>query len=146
MRARVDSGIRIVDAVHLGCFEKRVRPDFTGSEGGCGVGGEEGMSRAGGKDNDSSFLQVTQGPTTNKRFGHILHLDSGEDSGRDSSVLEGVLEGERVNDRGQHSHVVGRVAVHLTFVGRGSASPNIAASDDNTELKRGREDAFDLVG
>jgi hypothetical protein len=34
----------------------------------------------------------------------------------------------------------------LTFVGRGGASPNIAASDHDTELEGGREDAFDLVG
>ena len=146
MRARVDSGIRIVDAVHLGGFEKGVRPDFAGAERGCGVGGEEGMSRAGGKDNDSSFLQVTQGTASNERFGHILHLDGGKDSGLDSRVFEGVLEGEGVNYGGQHSHVVGRVAVHLTFVGRGGASPNIASSDHDTELKRRREDAFDLVG
>ena len=144
--ARVSPGIRIVDAVHLGGFEKGVGADFAGSEGGCGVGGEEGMSCAGGKDHDSSFLQVTQGTTANERFCHILHLDSGQDSGLDSCMLKGVLEGEGVDHGGQHTHVVGRVAVHLTFVGRRGASPNITASDHDTELERGREDAFDLVG
>ena len=104
------------------------------------------MSRAGGKDHDSSFLQVTQGTATNERFGHILHLDSGEYSGLDSCVFEGVLQGEGVDHGRQHSHVVGRVAVHLTVVGCGGASPNISAADDDTELERGRKDTFDLVG
>jgi len=56
------------------------------------------------------------------------------------------LEGKGVNYCGQHAHVVRRVAVHLTFVGCGGTSPNIAASDHDTELEGGREDAFDLVG
>jgi len=144
--AGIGPGIRIIDAVHLGGFEEGIGSDFAGAEGSCGVGGEERMSCAGGEDDHTAFFEVTEGPAADERFGHVFHFDGGEDAGFDSSLFEGVLKSERVNDRGEHAHIVGGVAVHLTFVGGGGAPPDVASADDDSELEGGREDFFDLVG
>jgi len=104
------------------------------------------MSCAGGEDDYASFFQVAEGSAADERFSHVFHFDGGEDAGFHSGLFEGVLESERVDDRRKHAHVVGGIAVHLTLVGGGGASPDVASTDDDSELKRGREDFFDLVG
>jgi len=104
------------------------------------------MSCAGGEDDHATFFQVTEGPAADERFGHVFHLDRGEDAGFHSGLFEGILEGERVDDRREHAHVVGRVTVHLTLVGGGGAPPDVASTDDDSELEGRREDFFDLVG
>jgi len=142
----IGSGIGIVDAVHFGGLEEGIGPDFAGPEGGGGVGGEKGMSGAGGEDDHAAFVEVAEGPATDERFGDIFHLDGGHDAGLDSGVLEGVLEGEGVDDCGEHTHVVGGVAVHPAFAGGGGAPPDVSSSDDDGELERGRENVTDLVG
>ncbi|NCA26909.1 MAG: hypothetical protein EBU69_02300, partial [Methylophilaceae bacterium] len=53
--------------------------------------------------------------------------------------------GEGVDDRGEHAHVIGGVAVHPAFAGGGGAPPDVSSSDDDGELERGREDVADLV-
>ena len=143
---RVGAGIGIVDAVDLGGLEKGIGPDFTGPKGGGGVGGEEGMTGASGEDDHPTFFEVAEGPATDEGFGDVFHLDGGHDAGLDSGAFEGVLEGERVDDCGQHPHVVSGVAVHPAFAGGGGAAPDVSSSDDDGELEGGGENVADLVG
>ena len=145
LRPRIGPGIGIVNAVHLRGLEKGVRPDFTGTKGGGCVGGEEGMSRARRENDHPSLLQVSQGPATNEGFSHVLHLDRRENSSLHPGIFEGILQSERVDYGGQHSHIVGGVAVHLTFISRGGASPNIPPADDDAELEVRRKNPFNLV-
>jgi len=56
------------------------------------------------------------------------------------------LQGEGVDDRGEHAHVVGGVAVHTAFAGGGGAPPDVSSADDNGELEGGRKDIADLMG
>ena len=51
-----------------------------------------------------------------------------------------------VDDRGEHAHVIGGVAVHPAFAGGGSTPPDVAAANHDGELEGGREDIADLVG
>ena len=142
---RIGSGIGIVDPVHLRRLKKGVGPDFTGTKGGGGVGGEEGMSRSRRKNDHPSLLQMSQGPATNEGFSHVLHLDRRENPSLHAGIFEGILQSERVDYGGQHSHIVGGVAIHLTFIGRGGASPNIPPTDDDAELEVRRKNPFNLV-
>jgi len=143
---RIGAGIAVVDAVHLGGLEEGVSADLAGAESGGGVGGEERMSRAGGEDHHASFFEMAKGPTANEGLCDVFHLDRGHHAGLDAGLLECVLEGERVDDGGEHAHVVGRVAVHPAFAGGGGAPPDVAAADDDGQLQRGRDDLLDLLG
>jgi len=83
----VGAGIGVVDAVYLGGLEESVGSDFAGPKSGGGVGGEERVAGAGGKDDHASFIEVAEGPAANKGFGHIFHFNSGHDAGLDPSSL-----------------------------------------------------------
>ena len=143
---RVGAGIGVVDAVHFGGLEESVSTDFTGPKGGGGVGREEGMTGASGEDDHASLVEVAEGPATDEGFGDVFHFDGGHDAGLNSGMFEGVLEGEGVDDRGEHAHVIGGVAVHPAFAGGGGAPPDVSSSDDDGELEGGRENVADLVG
>ena len=104
------------------------------------------MSGAGGEDHHAAFFEVTEGPTPDEGFGHVFHFDRGHHAGLDAGLFERVLEGERVDDRGEHAHVVGRVAVHPAFAGGRGAAPDVAATDHDGQLQRGRDDLLDLLG
>ena len=47
--------------------------------------------------------------------------------------LERVLQRQRVDDRGEHAHVVGLGAVHAG-TGAGHAAPDVAAADDDRDV------------
>jgi len=104
------------------------------------------MACACGKNDHSSFLQVPKGPATDKRLCHVLHLDGRENPRFHPSIFQGVLQGERVDDGGQHPHVVGGVAVHLSLIRGGGAPPDVSSTDHNPKLKSRGEDPFDLMG
>ena len=58
------------------------------------------------------FLEVADGAAADERLGHGAHLDGGHDARHDALLLERVLQRQRVDDGGQHAHVVGGGAVH----------------------------------
>jgi len=143
---RVGAGIAVVDAVHFGGFEESVGADLARAESGGGVGGEKRMSGAGGEDDHAAFFKMAEGPSPDEGLRHVFHFDRGHHAGLDAGLFERVLESEGVDHRGEHTHVVGRVAVHSALAGGGGAAPDVAAADDDGELQRGRDDLFDLVG
>ena len=63
----------------------------------------------------------------------------------DALLLERVLQRQRVDDRGQHAHVVGGGAVHAAGAG-GDAAEDVAAADDDGRLDAERLDLGDVGG
>ena len=97
------------------------------------------------ENHDPSFLQVPEGTATDKRLSHVFHLDGGENPSLHPGIFQRILQGERVDHGGQHSHIVGGVPIHLTFIGRRSAPPNVATSNHNAELEMRRKNPFNLL-
>src|SRR6266536_2893850 len=77
-------------------------------------------------------------------LGDGTHLDRGEHPRRHSGLLDGVLEGQRVDDRGEHAHVVARGAVHAARARR-DAAEDIAAADHDRELHTHADHLADLL-
>ena len=68
------------------------------------------------------------------RLGYLGDVDGALGSGYDVELaLEGILEGERVDDSGEHTGVVGCGSVHAVEFGLCSA-PDISAAYDNANL------------
>ena len=63
----------------------------------------------------------------------------------DADLLERVLQRQRVDDGGEHAHVVGRRAVHALRAG-GEAAEQVAAADDDGGLDAELLDFADLLG
>ena len=63
----------------------------------------------------------------------------------DVLLLERILQRERVDDRGEHAHVVGGRAVHAPGAG-GDAAEDVAAADDDGGLRRRALDFGDVLG
>lgn len=74
---------------------------------GRGVGGEVGIARAGGADDDAALFHVVEGPASDVGLADLTHADGGEHARGVAVLLQGVLDGKGVHDRGQHAHVVG---------------------------------------
>src|SRR5271156_4519406 len=70
----VDFGVGGVDAVDGGGLEEDVGLDLHGAKAGGGVGGEEGVAGAGGKDDDTAFLEVAHGAAADIGLGDLVHL------------------------------------------------------------------------
>jgi hypothetical protein len=107
--------------------------DLDGAEGGSGVGGEERVTGATGEDHDPPLLEVADGAAADVRLGDLRHVDGRLHPGRLAEALERVLQRQRVDDRGQHAHVVGGRAVHAARA-RGQAAEDVAATDDDRRL------------
>lgn len=105
-------GVPVVDPVDLGRLVEGIRTDLHRPQRGRRVGGEVGVARPGREDHDPPLLEVPDRPAPNVGLGHLGHLDGGLNAGRSPTLLERVLQGQRVHHGGQHTHVVGRGAVH----------------------------------
>ena len=130
---RVLFGIFVVDAVDLGGFEDDVGIDLVSAQGGRGVGGEVGVTRAGDENNDAVFLQVANGATENEGFGDLIHRNRGLDAGADVHFLQTIHDRETVDDGGEHAHVVTRVAIdpsRLTL----EAAEDITSADHDADF------------
>jgi hypothetical protein len=63
-------------------------------------------------------------------------MDGAHDASGNAHLLERVLQGERINDRGQHAHLVRGDAVHVARR-PGDTAKNIPAADYDAELDAG---------
>jgi hypothetical protein len=141
----VELGVRGVDAVDGGGFEEDVGFDLHGAEAGGGVGGEEGVSGAGGEDDDAIFFEVAHGAAADVGFGDLVHLDGGHDATVEAELFDGVLKGDGVDDGGEHAHVICSDAVHVDGL-LGDAAEEVSASDDDADLAAEGVDGGDLRG
>ncbi len=72
-----------------------------------------------------------------------MDLQRRHDADAGALTLERVLHRERVDDRGEHAHLIGRHAVHAGF-GQTRAAEDVAAADDETDLDTEADDLGDL--
>src|SRR5207244_4717391 len=131
--------------VALGRLQDDVGTDLDRAERAGGIGGEERVAGARREDHDPPLLQVPDGAAADVGLRHRAHLDRGEDPGLEADLLEPVLEGERVDDGGQHTHVVGGRAIHPARA-RGDPPEDVAAADDDGGLDPELGHAADLPG
>ena len=131
LRVRVLAGVAVVHAVHGGSLEHRVRADLGCAQAGGGVGGEEGVAAAAGQQHDLAVLQALHGAIRAVVLCKAGHLLGGEHGGPAALAQNGVLHGQRIDDGGQHAHLIGLHRVHR--VGE-AAAPDVAAAHDNAHL------------
>src|SRR6185437_9364248 len=86
---------------------------------------------------------MTNRAAADERFRDLVHLDRRLNARIDALLFECVLQCERVDDRGQHAHVVGGDAVHVAGL-LGDAAKKISASDDNGDLHADRVDVAEF--
>ena len=117
-----------VDPVHVGGLENHLGLDLEGPQHAGGVGGEEGVAGAAGEDDEPALFQVADGPAPDVGLGQRFHPDGGHDPGVDADLFQHVLERQRVDDGGQHPHVVGGDPVE-PFPAGGGPADDVAAAD-----------------
>src|SRR6202047_191259 len=125
--------VGVVDAVHFGGFEDGIGFDFHGAQRGGGIGREIRVAGASGKDDDASFFKMPDGAAPDEGLGYLVHLYGCLHAGEDVLFFESVLQRKRVDDGGQHAHVVGGDAIHVLGL-LGNATEKIAATYDNRHL------------
>ena len=72
------------------------------------VGGEKRIAGAGREDDDAALFEVAHRATANVVLADLVDADRALHARHAAQALDGVLHGERVHDRGQHAHVIGR--------------------------------------
>ena len=92
------------------------------------IGGEVGIAGAGGKNDHAPLFEMADCPAANERFGDFLHFDRRLDAGEDAPFFERILQRQRIDDRGQHPHVIAADTVHSGGAD-GDAADDIAAAD-----------------
>src|SRR5690606_36129489 len=112
---------------------------------GGGVGGEERIAGAGGEDHHAALLQVTDGTAADEVLADLVDLDGAHYPGDGTAALERVLHGQRVDDRGQHAHVVAGDPVHA-LGGQPGAAEDVSATDDHADLAAEVDHLVDLPG
>ena len=85
------------------------------------------------EDDDAAFFQMPDGAPPNEWLGHLVHLDRGLHARVDFLFFQRILQSERIDHRGQHSHVIGGNAVHVLGL-IGHAAKEIAAAHHDREL------------
>jgi len=144
LRVAVDLGVLGVDSIDIGGLEEDLgvhleRPEHRG-----GIGREEGIAGATGKDHQSALFEMPLGPAADVRFRQRLHADSGHYPGVDPRLLQNVLHGQRVDHRGQHAHVVGVDSVQTGLAG-GGPPDDVPATDDQAKVHAHAVHFFDLL-
>ena len=142
---RVGSRIAGVDPVHVGGLEDDLGLDLQGPQDAGGVGGEEGVAGAGGKDDHAALLQVADGTAPDVRLGHRLHPDGGHHPGVHPDLLQHVLQRQGVDDGAEHAHVVGRDPVEPFPAGAGAPN-DVAAAHDQGQVHAQGMHRLDLFG
>src|SRR5690349_7986821 len=140
-----DDGIGVVDAVHLGRFQDDVGLDLHRPQGSGGIRSEVRIAGAGAENDHAVFFHVADGAASDEGLGNLMHFDRRHDAAVDAALLESVLQRERVDHGGEHAHVVGGDAVHLSGL-LGDAAEKISTADDDGNLYAERVDILDLGG
>ena len=90
------------------------------------------------------LFEVTERLAQDVGLGDLGDGESGLHSDLRALALDAILQCERVDDGGEHSHVIGGGAVHLAV--RLSASPEVASAYHHAHLSAHILDLDDLFG
>ena len=74
-----------------------------------------------------------------------LHFDGGLHAGKDIHLFECVLQRKRIDDCGEHAHVIGGHSIK-TLGACCQATKDVSTADDNSNLDAERMNIFDLAG
>ena len=96
-------------------------------------------------DHHVARFEVFDGTGFGVVFADGFHADRGEHLASDAVVFERRLERQRVDDRGEHAHLVALHAVEALFGAR-EAAEDVAAADDDADLDARCCGGFDLLG
>ena len=66
-------------------------------------------------------------------FGHLRHGDGALHARGHAELFQRILQRQRIDDRGQHAHVIARGALDAALAA-GQSAKNIAAADDHHHL------------
>src|SRR5690606_26321121 len=100
---------------------------------------------AGGEDRDATLLQVADGAAADVVLAHVVDLDGAHHAAFGAEFFQCVLHGQRVDDRGQHAHLVAGDAVHATG-GQAGATEDVAATNHQAHFGPGVARLDDLAG
>ena len=76
---------------------------------------------------------MADGAAANVVLADFIDADRRHHSGEHPQSLQGILHRQRVHDRGQHAHVVGRDSIHA-FLGQPGPPKQVATTDDHTHF------------
>src|SRR5690606_37042183 len=136
--AAVANGIRIlhrigrIDAVDLRRLDQHIRADLDRAQARRGIRREERIAGTGGEDHDPPLLEVPDRAAANVILADLVDLQRGHRAGGDAAPLERILQRERIDDRREHAHVIGRHAIHAGL-GKPRAAKDVAAADHETD-------------
>src|SRR5438067_1758874 len=84
-------------------------------------------------DRETPLVHVADGAAADIGLAYRLHADRRQDARRYALALERTLHGKRIDDGGEHAHVVGGRALHA-LGGAGQPTEDVAAADDEANL------------
>ena len=113
------------------------------SQRGGRIGGKIRIRRAASENHHPAFIQVANGPAADIGLSHLRHRDRGHHARGDVLLFKSILQGQRVDDGGQHAHVIGADAVHVAGRCR-DAAEEIAAAYHQADLHAGAGDFRDF--
>ena len=105
---------------------------------------EKRIARAGREDHHPPLLQMPDRTAADVVLADLVNLQGRHDARVRALTFERVLHRQRVDDRGQHAHLVGRHAVHARL-GQTRAAKDVAAADHEPDLDAPGGDFGDLV-
>lgn len=91
---------------------------------------KERIAGTGSKDHDAALFQILQCASANVRFGNLRKRQSALHAGFNAGIAQSVLQGHGVHDRGQHTHVIARGAIHAGGAESHTAEDVTAAHND----------------
>ena len=138
--------VGVVDAVdRVLSHEDDVRVDLGRAQGSGGVAREERVPRPRGEDHDVALLEVVDRPPADIGLGDLGDRDRGLNAHLGSDGLELALQRQGVDDHGEHAHVMRGRLFDAVFGDRGAAH-DVAATDDDGDLRAEVMDLLDLLG
>src|SRR6187551_2188421 len=146
---RVTHGLRIldwiggVDAVDLRGLDEHVGADFDCPQARGRIRREEWIAGARGEDRHAPLLEMAHGAPANVVLADLVNLQRRHDAHARALALEGVLHSERIDDGGEHAHLIGRHAIHARL-GEAGAAEDVASADDETDLNTEADDLGDF--
>ena len=88
---------------------------------------------------------MADGAPADEGLGDRAHFDGSQHPRRDAVVFKRILQGQRVDHRGQHTHVIAGRAVHAAGAG-GQAAEDVAAANHHRCLDTERLNFGDVLG